>query len=248
MAVATGEQTGRLLACTLLLSLRNKKGDLFIVSQEQHYSAAVRLPSLPQSDARVSLLTAKGITSVANMGAKIQTILAPTDLCDASKAGVRYALEAARDLDARVIIYHVITGKEIAEFGRKRQAGAFVAPRFNGLLEIQEMRLRRFLKRNFAHDLKSNKVKLKVEFGAPEKEIIATAKSAGADVIIMSSGRASRFVKLILGSVTERIVRNAPCPVLAIPADLPGVDKNASTRRRQAGAIGSLTPGRPSDV
>ena len=216
------------------------------MSQEKHYSAAVRcLPSLPQSNAHVSLLTAKSITAPANVGAKIQTILAPTDLSDTSKAGIQHALVAAKELDARVIIYHVITGKEIAEFGRTRQAGAFVAARFNGLLEIQELRLRQFLKRNFAHDLKPNKVRLKVEFGTPEAEIIATAKSEGADVIIMSTGRASRFVKLLLGSVTERIVRNAPCPVLAIPADRPGVGKNASPRPQAGAAIASRTPRRP---
>jgi hypothetical protein len=54
-------------------------------------------------------------------GMKVETILAPTDLSIESKAGVRYALHAARELDARVVVHYVITTKEIAAFGRSRR-------------------------------------------------------------------------------------------------------------------------------
>ena len=189
------------------------------------------LPSTGERESLASNLPAKnGQASIA--GIKIETILAPTDLSPTSKAGIRHALKAAKELDARVIVHYAITAQEIASFGRKRSAGAFVAARFNGLLKICEERLRRFLMRHFADDLKSVEIKLNVEFGTPEKSIIAGAESEGADVIIMSTSGRRRLAKWLLGSVTERIVRNAPCPVLAIPADKADV---ARTNLRSSG-------------
>jgi nucleotide-binding universal stress UspA family protein len=188
------------------------------VMPERHVAELSRLSSLPEREPLASNLSAMNRhASIA--GIKIETILAPTDLSRASKTGVRHALNAAKELNARVIVHYAITTREIAEFGRKRQAGAFVAARFNGLLQICEARLQRFLNRHFADDLKSIKIELSVDFGTPEKSIIATAKTEGADVIIMSTSRRTPFTKFVRGSVTERIVRNAPCPVLSIPAN-----------------------------
>jgi universal stress protein A len=161
-------------------------------------------------------------------GMKVETILAPTDLSIESKAGVRYALHAARELDARVVVHYVITTKEIAAFGRSRQEGAFVAAQFNGLLDISELRLRRFLKATYANDLRGVRVKMKVELGSPGKRIVALAKAEAADVIIISGRSGGRITKLFIGSVRERIMRDAPCPVLVIPAKWDSVVSNRS--------------------
>ena len=156
--------------------------------------------------------------ALAKAGMKLKTILAPTDLSTESKAGVRYALDAARDLDARVITHYVVTAKEIAAFSRSRKEGAFVAPEFNGMLQVCELRLRRFLKATYANDLRDVRVEIKVELGSPGKRILAMAKAEAADVIIISGRSGHRIAKLFIGSVRERIMRNPPCPVLIIPA------------------------------
>jgi nucleotide-binding universal stress UspA family protein len=221
----------RIAGMHVALPTGNKAKETFFVLAvtSRQNSAEIRcLQSVATSDAHASVLAA----DPAMAGVKIQTILAPTDLSSASKAGVGYALGVAKELDARVIVYHVITAKEIAEFGRKRQAGAFVAARFNGLMEIYQSRLRQFLKRNFADHLRSINVESKVGFGTPETSIVASAKTDRADAIIMSSSRRGRFANWLLGSVTERIVRNAPCPVLVIPTDSAVADENASTKQR----------------
>jgi nucleotide-binding universal stress UspA family protein len=49
----------------------------------------------------------------------IRKILAPTDLSELSRAGVRYALNKARDLGAEVIIYHVVTTDEMLKLGER---------------------------------------------------------------------------------------------------------------------------------
>ncbi len=56
-----------------------------------------------------------------------------------------------------------------------------------------------------------------VRVGLPAAEILACARERGADLIVMGTHGTSGFEHLILGSVTERVLRRAPCPVLTVP-------------------------------
>ena len=49
----------------------------------------------------------------------IKKILAPTDLSELSRAGVRYALNKAKDHGAKVIIYHVVTADEMLNLSER---------------------------------------------------------------------------------------------------------------------------------
>jgi nucleotide-binding universal stress UspA family protein len=144
---------------------------------------------------------------------KVEKILVPTDLSPVSRAGIHYALNAATALDAEVIIYYVITGNEVARFRRPKEE-AFAD--FDDLLKAYEMRLRSFVEQNF-DEITSVEVSQKVEFGTPEEKIIETAKTEGVDLIIMATRGMSGLSRIVLGSVTEQVIRNAPCPVVAIP-------------------------------
>jgi nucleotide-binding universal stress UspA family protein len=168
----------------------------------------------------------ENVHDVFTTGTNVKKILAPTDLSALSEAGVRYALNAGRELGAEVITYHVITGNEIAAFGRRRaQKKLIVAPHYRGLIEAYEMRLRSFIEEKFADALISVKVKQKVEFGTPEKSIVEAAKAEAVDLIIMASRGKRGLKRMFLGSVTEHVIRSAPCPVLAIPANFTTADR-----------------------
>ena len=52
--------------------------------------------------------------------------------------------------------------------------------------------------------------------GSPFLEIIQYAKENNVDLIVMGTHGHSGLVHVLLGSVTERVVRKAPCPVLTI--------------------------------
>jgi nucleotide-binding universal stress UspA family protein len=156
--------------------------------------------------------------------ARIKKILAPTDFSPLSEAGIRYALNAARELGAEVIIYHAITGNEIAAFGRRRTEEEFVPPHYRGLIENYGMRLKSFIEEQFGDAVTSVQVRQKVEFGTPERSIVETAKTEGIDLIIMASGGKRGLTRMFLGSVTEAVIRNAPCPVVAIPANFAAAD------------------------
>ncbi len=54
----------------------------------------------------------------------------------------------------------------------------------------------------------------------PAEDLIAVAEEVGADVIVIGLRRRTPVGKLILGSNAQRILLDAPCPVLAVKADL----------------------------
>jgi nucleotide-binding universal stress UspA family protein len=83
-------------------------------------------------------------------------------------------------------------------------------------MQAYEMRLRSFVEKNCAV-ISSVKVTQKVEFGTPETSVVKTAKTEEADWIIMATRGMNGLSRLVLGSVTEEVIRNAPCPVLAVP-------------------------------
>ncbi|MEQ1908171.1 MAG: universal stress protein [Vicinamibacterales bacterium] len=60
-----------------------------------------------------------------------------------------------------------------------------------------------------------------VDVGHPAAEILARAERDKSDLIVMGTHGASGFTRLVLGSVTEKVLRQAPCPVLTVPPGAP---------------------------
>lgn len=60
------------------------------------------------------------------------------------------------------------------------------------------------------------KVRQIVEIGVPYKRIVEKAEEEGVDMIIMSTHGRSGFDHMLIGGVTEKVVRRASCPVLSI--------------------------------
>lgn len=142
---------------------------------------------------------------------KIKKILAPTDFSELSKLGLRYAFELARDTGAELIVYHAIDfGDEWAE--PKREIAAYP-----DILEHSRKKLDSFLMANFADHMNLVEVRTSVEIGTPTKSIDEKATSDEVDMIVMSTHGRTGLEHIILGSVTEKVVARAPCPVLVVP-------------------------------
>jgi nucleotide-binding universal stress UspA family protein len=58
--------------------------------------------------------------------------------------------------------------------------------------------------------------KPRVEPGAPWERIVSAARDERADLVVMATNGADSLSERLLGSQTERVVRRAPCPVLAV--------------------------------
>jgi universal stress protein A len=149
----------------------------------------------------------------------VKKILAPTDLSTLSLAGLRYAFGLARSFGAEVIVYHVINRDEIMHFSEqlKRFGNPVAIGRHTeNLIEESRDALSHFLQDNLGDLLPLVEVRTKVEIGLPYKNIVERARDDGADLIVMSTHGRTGFSHVLLGSITEKVVRTAPCPVVSI--------------------------------
>ncbi len=142
---------------------------------------------------------------------KIKKILAPTDLSDLSLAGLRYALNLARTVGAQVTVYHAIEIEELMHHSTPDLLGDVV--------KKHEAAIQRFLKAQCSDLLPGLEIHAKAELGTPDVNIVDEAKNENVDLIVISTHGRTGLSHILVGSVTERVVRHASCPVLSIRPD-----------------------------
>ena len=141
----------------------------------------------------------------------VKKILAPTDLSDLSCAGLRYALEMGRSRSAEVIVYHVI---DLGDHWIKREYSGPVRE----MLERHRRMLNKFLWEKFREEMILTEVRHVVEFGGTVDNIVEKAEGEQVDRIVMSTHGRTGIDRLLIGSVAEKVIARAPCPVLIVPA------------------------------
>ncbi|MGH7930020.1 MAG: universal stress protein [Candidatus Binatia bacterium] len=151
----------------------------------------------------------------------VRKILAPTDLSELSCVGLRHALETGRSRGVEVIVYYVI---ELGDQWIRRRE---VTGPIHEMIGRHKRMLDSFLRDKFPDLMNLVEVQQVVELGAAAHNIVEKAKSEGVDMIVMSTHGRTGFNHLILGSVSEKVVARAPCPVLVIPAHKRDIAKAA---------------------
>jgi universal stress protein A len=149
---------------------------------------------------------------------KTKKILAPTDLSELSRAGVRYALELAASESAEVIVYHVVRYNAAAPY-YGLDDGFLLATQLPAVSEIMEedrRLLAKFLRENFADLIAKVKIRPEVTVGTPYSKIVEKAAAENADLIVMSTHGRTGILHGLIGSVAEKVVRLAACPVLTV--------------------------------
>jgi nucleotide-binding universal stress UspA family protein len=131
-------------------------------------------------------------------------VIVPVDLSPASDWALEYALEFASS-PGLVTALHV---------GLPYPA---VEPPYMYLIDEPSRRtqLEAAVRDRFAGE-KYRRVRLKVLYGDPGHEIANYAREQGAALIVMPSHGRTGLSHLLIGSVAERVVRYAPCPVLVL--------------------------------
>jgi universal stress protein A len=133
-------------------------------------------------------------------------VLVPTDFSEASLAGVRAASDWQRETKGRVLLLHVT---EPALEGLRIQT----AELHHAAEGAAEQRLRSLVQEHFSHP---ESVTVLVRAGNPAEVICRTAADEGAGVILMPTHGHTGLRHLLLGSVAEKVVRQAPCSVLVV--------------------------------
>jgi nucleotide-binding universal stress UspA family protein len=136
----------------------------------------------------------------------IKKILAPTDFSDLAATGVAYAFNLAQELGAELVVINVITPDE----------SNYVS---SGEIQEHKRMLNDFIEENFAGAESTVRIRKIVEPGPPSSTVVYSAKNESADLIVMSSHGRSGLPRVLMGSVTEQILRKAPCPVLVVPLE-----------------------------
>ena len=151
---------------------------------------------------------------------EIRKILAPVDLSDFSRLGVRYALDLAQWQQSEVLIFNVITLEE-TPFPQGREEWVVQqteTPKFKKLLDQRKKLIDRFVQECCADSPLNARISHDIGVGTPYKRITEKAQQIAADLIVMPTHGRTGLAHMLIGSVTERVLRRAPCAVLAIPA------------------------------
>lgn len=141
-------------------------------------------------------------------------ILVPTDFSENSKPAIRLAISFAKKFNSQVHFLNV-RPPELFPFYSALQAGdqnEREQDEKRGVLEQKE-ELKKFIKR---YNLTGLRTKFIVKSGPPYKEIILTAREVGAGLIVLGAHGKAGASGIMLGSVAEKVVRQAPCPVLTV--------------------------------
>jgi nucleotide-binding universal stress UspA family protein len=138
-------------------------------------------------------------------------ILAPTDFSEYSKKAVASALELAKKFGAKLTILHVI---ELPPYPVEGYVTPSLSQTFMDDLERQATtELAQVIPEAEAAGVEVARV---VGVGTPYRKIIDTAEAEQVDLIVMATAGRTGFSHLIMGSIAERVVRTASCPVLTI--------------------------------
>lgn len=136
--------------------------------------------------------------------AMLKKILAPTDFSDVSARGVRYACQLAQDVGAEVIIFNVVLLDETNVVNKQE-------------VERHKKRLDEFIAEKIAGSGTGLAIRKVVDAGQPYGAIIDCAENESVDLIVMSSHGRSGLSRMLIGSVTDKTLRGASCPVLVVP-------------------------------
>jgi nucleotide-binding universal stress UspA family protein len=138
--------------------------------------------------------------------ALFKRILAPTDFSDLSVKGVRYACQLANDVGAELIAVNVVFLDESGAVDKQE-----VKEHKQQLDDLFETKLA-----DAGSGLTIRKI---VEMGEPSAAIADRAESEGVDLIVISTHGRGGLSRFLIGSVTDKLVRRSPCPVLVVPVE-----------------------------
>ena len=138
----------------------------------------------------------------------LNTILVPTDFSEHSDKALRYGVELASKFGATLHLFHTYEPIPVM-YGET----GYVPLESSAEIEAAAVKQLDELKPEGAEDLK---IVRKVSQGHPFVEIVQYAKEHDADVIVMGTHGRGAIAHMLLGSVAERVVRKAPCPVLVV--------------------------------
>ena len=144
---------------------------------------------------------------------KVNNILVPVDFSNHSQKALSYASEIAQSYNAQLQVLHIIEETMYPAFSVTGKSSIFdLVP---GIKDDSRKRIEKMLQEFVSDKLKS---KVFVRGGRAANDIIKFAKENSTDLIVIATHGLTGLEHMLLGSVTEKVVRMAHCPVFTVKA------------------------------
>jgi nucleotide-binding universal stress UspA family protein len=149
---------------------------------------------------------------VVRQGARplIRKIFCPVDFSEASKRALMNALQLSRTFEAHLTVLTVFEPLLSSFFGPGRTPGE---SKEKDLIKRQKHQYARFLRGFESENLKWAKT---IRRGKPHEEILKAIRETQPDLLVMGSQGRTGLSRLLMGSTTERVVREMPCSVITL--------------------------------
>jgi nucleotide-binding universal stress UspA family protein len=141
-------------------------------------------------------------------------ILVPVDFSDGSRAAYDYARDVARAFGSAVDLLHVVASPMTQKWGQVSQLGELGdevrAWHRDAMCDLD----------SFSRDggRPATRTTMHVRAGVAAQTIVDYAREHACDLIVMGAHAFRGVADLMRGNTTERVLRLAECPVLAVPA------------------------------
>ncbi|MBI1313313.1 universal stress protein [bacterium] len=143
------------------------------------------------------------------MSLELKRILVPVDFSATSNKAFDYALSLARAFEAEVTALHVLEDPIL-------YAPTTDAVYRQAFERTIQSKLEELLNR---HGTEGVQVSSELRQGSPFLEIVQYAETESCDLIVMGTVGRGPIQHMLMGSVAEKVVRKAPCPVLVVRPD-----------------------------
>lgn len=146
----------------------------------------------------------------------LKKILVPTDFSEPAANALKYAKALAENFGASLRLLHVIEETSLDYFAWTSPMGAPVMTSMRGEMEKNvQKRLDEILS---AEEKKRYFAETTIVVGSPFLEIVRLARAEEIDLIVIGTHGRGPISHMLMGSVAEKVVRKAPCPVLSVRA------------------------------
>jgi nucleotide-binding universal stress UspA family protein len=142
----------------------------------------------------------------------IRRILCPVDFSPYSRRALAHAEVLARWYEAELTVMHAFGPLLPGLFGLEAPLSEETLASFDHAAVERELKAFAGAPQDAKH-----LPQFVVRAGAPAATIVHYAAEAGTDLVVLGTHGHTGFERFMLGSVTEKVVRKAPCPVLTVP-------------------------------
>jgi len=143
---------------------------------------------------------------------EIQRILCPIDFSDYSRHALDHAVALARWYESTITVLHVFSTVPVAAYAGMQGFEPIALTRADRDQLLEE--LKRFVETESAPGVSMDAT---ICEGDTTIEILNQATAMKAELLVMGTHGRSGFERFLLGSVTEKVLRKASCPVLTVP-------------------------------